>query len=161
MSLSFMISRSSPSIRTSVPDHLPNSTRSPELDLERDSSPSSSRPPAPVAMISPSCRLLLDGVGHRLRLPSSSGQPRDARLQHGRAGTRRGLWFLPYSGPATIAEDRRWANRRTKSLLALSYIECQQAGPKVGPPSIVYKGQPPNARGSRGQSEWRPRKAKF
>ena len=29
MSLSFMMSRSSPSILTSVPDHLPNSTRSP------------------------------------------------------------------------------------------------------------------------------------
>ena len=31
MSLSFMMSRSSPSILTSVPDHLPNSTRSPAL----------------------------------------------------------------------------------------------------------------------------------
>ena len=31
MSLSFMISRSSPSILTSLPDHLPNSTRSPTL----------------------------------------------------------------------------------------------------------------------------------
>ena len=31
MSDSFMIRRSSPSMRTSVPDHLPNSTRSPAL----------------------------------------------------------------------------------------------------------------------------------
>ena len=31
MSLSFMIRRSSPSILTSLPDHLPNSTRSPTL----------------------------------------------------------------------------------------------------------------------------------
>ena len=36
MSLSFMISRSSPSSLTSVPDHLPNSTRSPALTSSGD-----------------------------------------------------------------------------------------------------------------------------
>ena len=36
MSLSFMISSSSPSILTSVPDHLPNSTRSPFLTSSGD-----------------------------------------------------------------------------------------------------------------------------
>ena len=35
MSASFMIISSSPSSLTSVPDHLPNSTRSPALDVER------------------------------------------------------------------------------------------------------------------------------
>ena len=37
MSLSFMIRRSSPSILTSVPDHFPNSTRSPALTSSGDS----------------------------------------------------------------------------------------------------------------------------
>jgi hypothetical protein len=36
MSLSFMISSSSPSILTSVPDHLPNSTTVANLDVEGD-----------------------------------------------------------------------------------------------------------------------------
>ncbi len=36
MSDSFMINSSSPSILTSVPDHLPNSTRLPGLELDRD-----------------------------------------------------------------------------------------------------------------------------
>ena len=36
MSVSFMIRRSSPSILTSVPDHLPNSTRSPALTSSGD-----------------------------------------------------------------------------------------------------------------------------
>ncbi|MGY3464586.1 hypothetical protein ACVW0I_001457 [Bradyrhizobium sp. LM6.11] len=36
MSLSFMINSSWPSILTSVPDHLPNRTRSPTRDVNRD-----------------------------------------------------------------------------------------------------------------------------
>ena len=36
MSDSFMIRSSSPSSLTSVPDHLPNSTRSPDLEADRD-----------------------------------------------------------------------------------------------------------------------------
>ncbi len=36
MSDSFMIRSSSPSSFTSVPDHLPNSTRSPAFDVDRD-----------------------------------------------------------------------------------------------------------------------------
>ncbi len=54
MSDSFMIRRSSPSIFTSVPPHLPNSTRSPAFRSIGISLPSSSRPPGPTAMISPS-----------------------------------------------------------------------------------------------------------
>jgi hypothetical protein len=38
-------------------------------------------------------------------------------------------------------------------LLALSYIERQQAGPNVGAPWTVYKSQPPNAHGSSGKSD--------
>src|SRR5262249_6867021 len=54
MSDSFMISSSSPSILTSVPDHLPNRTRSPTLTSIGSSLPVSSRPPGPTAMTSPS-----------------------------------------------------------------------------------------------------------
>src|SRR4029453_6341426 len=53
MSDSFMIRRSWPSIFTSVPDHLPNSTRSPTLRSLGMSLPASSRPPGPTAVISP------------------------------------------------------------------------------------------------------------
>src|SRR6266850_1233764 len=53
MSLSFMIRSSSPSSLTSVPDHLPNSTRSPTLRSIGISLPASSRPPGPTAVISP------------------------------------------------------------------------------------------------------------
>ena len=53
MSLSFMINSSSPSILTSVPDHLPNSTRSPTFTSIGVSLPASSRPPGPTATISP------------------------------------------------------------------------------------------------------------
>ena len=45
MSDSFMIRSSSPSSLTSVPDHLPNSTRSPTLTSIGISLPASSRPP--------------------------------------------------------------------------------------------------------------------
>src|SRR6185369_2633984 len=54
MSDSFMIRSSSPSSRTSVPDHLPNSTRSPALMSIGMSLPLSSRPPGPTATTSPS-----------------------------------------------------------------------------------------------------------
>ncbi len=53
MSDSFMIRSSSSSILTSVPDHLPNSTRSPTLTSIGISLPASSRPPGPMAMTSP------------------------------------------------------------------------------------------------------------
>ena len=64
MSASFMISRSSPSILISVPDHLPNSTRSPGFTSIGVSLPVSSRPPGPTAMTSPFLRLFLGGVGN-------------------------------------------------------------------------------------------------
>src|ERR1700761_8780620 len=53
MSDSFMMRRSLPSSLTSVPDHLPNSTRSPTFTSMGISLPVSSRPPGPTAMISP------------------------------------------------------------------------------------------------------------
>src|SRR5262249_13750112 len=52
MSDSFMIRSSWPSILTSVPDHLPNSTRSPTWMSMGLSFPFSSRPPRPTAMTS-------------------------------------------------------------------------------------------------------------
>ena len=64
MSLSFMIRNSSPSILTSVPDHLPNSTRSPTLTSIGMSLPASSRPPGPTATTLALLRLLLGGVGN-------------------------------------------------------------------------------------------------
>src|SRR5262249_30259558 len=54
MSLSFMMMSSSPSSLTSVPDHLPNSTRSPALTSSGWSLPSSPRAPGPTAITSPS-----------------------------------------------------------------------------------------------------------
>src|SRR5579872_4129448 len=54
-SLSFMIRRSSPSILTSVPDHLPNRMRSPVFTSRGWSLPFSSRAPGPTAMTLPSC----------------------------------------------------------------------------------------------------------
>src|SRR5690606_10741233 len=54
MSASFMLRRSAPSLLTSVPDHLPNSTRSPTLTSSGVSLPLSSRPPGPTASTSPS-----------------------------------------------------------------------------------------------------------
>src|ERR1700732_2429214 len=63
MSLSFMMSSSSPSILTSVPDHFPKRMRSPALTSRGVSLPVSSRPPGPTAMILTILRLLLDGIG--------------------------------------------------------------------------------------------------
>src|SRR6202163_1795448 len=54
MSDSFMIRSSSPSSLISVPDHLPNSTRSPALMSIGTSFPASSRPPGPTATTWPS-----------------------------------------------------------------------------------------------------------
>src|SRR5262249_43029724 len=54
MSLSFMISSSSPSILTSVPDHLPNRILSPASPSSGTSLPASSRAPEPTATTSPS-----------------------------------------------------------------------------------------------------------
>src|ERR1700731_3160909 len=60
---SFMIKRSSPSILTSVPDHLPNTPRSPALSSSGPSFPLSSRAPGPTGMISPSCGFSLTVSG--------------------------------------------------------------------------------------------------
>ena len=54
MSDSFMIRSSSPSSFTSVPDHLPNSTRSPAFTSSGTSWPCSLRAPGPTATTSPS-----------------------------------------------------------------------------------------------------------
>ena len=51
---SLMIRRSSPSILTSLPDHLPNRMRSPFLTSSGTRTPLSSRAPGPTATISPS-----------------------------------------------------------------------------------------------------------
>src|SRR5262245_46309212 len=55
MSDSFMIRSSSPSILTSVPDHLPNSTLSPDLSPMGWSLPSSPLAPGPAATNWPVC----------------------------------------------------------------------------------------------------------
>ena len=58
-----MIGGSWPSILTSVPDHLPNSTRSPTFEGRSGSAlPDSSRPPGPTAVILAG-KLFLGGVG--------------------------------------------------------------------------------------------------
>ena len=63
MSLSFIMRYSTPSILTSVPDHLPNRMRSPTLTSIGMSLPLSSRPPGPTAMTLPCCGSL-GGVGN-------------------------------------------------------------------------------------------------
>ena len=63
MSDSFMIRSSWPSILTSVPDHLPNSTRSPTLRSIGMILQSSSRPPGPYGNDLALRGLLLGGVG--------------------------------------------------------------------------------------------------
>ena len=64
MSLSFMISRSSPSILTSVPDHLPNSTMSPALTSGALILPLSSRSARADGYDFAAHRLFLDGIGN-------------------------------------------------------------------------------------------------
>src|SRR5205807_3475443 len=54
MSVSFMMMSSSPSILISLPDHFPNSTRSPTLTSSGWTLPSSPRAPGPAATMSPS-----------------------------------------------------------------------------------------------------------
>ena len=63
MSLSFMMSRSSPSILTSVPDHLPNRILSPALTSSGVTVPSSLVAPAPTGDDFALLRLFLGGVG--------------------------------------------------------------------------------------------------
>ena len=63
-SVSFMIRSSSPSILTSVPDHLPNKTRSPGLSSTGVSLPLSSRAAGSDRDDFALLRLLLDGVGN-------------------------------------------------------------------------------------------------
>ena len=58
-----MISRSSPSILTSVPDHFPKRMRSPALTSRGVSLPFSSRPPGTHGDDFAFLRLLLDGIG--------------------------------------------------------------------------------------------------
>src|SRR5205085_1445585 len=64
MSLSFMMRRSSPSIFTSVPDHLPNRMRSPAFTSSGVTVPSSALLPVPTETTSPSCgfSLALSGM---------------------------------------------------------------------------------------------------
>src|SRR6266576_2261159 len=87
MSASFMIIRSSPSSLTSVPDHLPNSTRSPAFTSSGCSLPASSRVPGPTATTLPSigfsCAVsgmkmppivLVSGSTRRIRTRSCNGR---------------------------------------------------------------------------------------
>ena len=83
MSLSFMISRSSPSTLTSVPDHLPNRMRSPALTSSGVILPSSSRAPVPTATTSPSCGFSLAVSG--MMMPPAVFFFLDARRARGRA----------------------------------------------------------------------------
>src|SRR3954452_7288618 len=61
MSDSFMIRSSSPSIRTTVPDHLPNRMRSPARTSSAVTLPVSSRAPGPTATLA-FLRLLFRGI---------------------------------------------------------------------------------------------------
>ena len=105
MSLSFMISRSSPSILTSVPDHLPNSTRSPAFTSSGMSLPLSSRAPGPDGDDLAFLGLFLGGVGDDDAalglLLAFEALDHDPVVQ----GTKRHIDFFLGSGPPDIVED--------------------------------------------------------
>src|SRR5438477_5336549 len=87
MSDSFMIMSSSPSSLISVPDHLPNSTRSPTLTSSGRISPSSERAPGPTATTSPSIGFSLAVSGMMMPpavLPSSATRRTSTRSCSGR-----------------------------------------------------------------------------
>src|SRR5713101_3736967 len=124
MSASFMIMRSSPSSLTSVPDHFPNSTRSPVLTSSACSLPSSSRTPGPTATTSPSIGFSCAVSG--MKMPPAlfvSGSTRRIRTR-----SCNGRSFIDgLLGPEFIRDD-----------LALSYHECQQVFRYVGSPNSKY-----------------------
>src|SRR6185437_9524201 len=87
MSASFRIMRSSPSSLISLPDHLPNSTRSSALTSSACSTPSAPRAPGPTATTSPSIgfsftvsgmimppEVFASGSTRRIRTRSCSGR---------------------------------------------------------------------------------------
>ena len=70
---SFMINSSSPSIVTSVPDHLPNKMRSPTATSGLTNSPRSSRAPGPTDRTSPWLGFsVLEPATARRRLPGAA-----------------------------------------------------------------------------------------
>src|SRR6202171_3940745 len=124
MSDSFMIMRSSPSSFTSVPDHLPNSTRSPVLTSSGCSLPSLSRAPEPTATTSPSIGFSCAVSG--MKMPPAvfaSGSTRRIRTR-----SCNGRSFIDgLLGPGYVGDD-----------LALSHHECQQISGDMGPPNGEY-----------------------
>src|SRR3569832_2431488 len=109
MSLSFMMSRSSPSILTSVPDHLPNRMRSPVSTDGVTSEPLSSRAPGPTATTSPSCGFSLAAAGRRAAARAGGGRGGGrGRRGRGRGGGR------PAAGPAGGGAEGGGAGGRGK-----------------------------------------------
>src|SRR5713226_9280057 len=100
MSDSFMIRSSSPSSLISVPDHLPNSTRSPTLRSIGISLPDSSRPPGPTAVIALR-GFFLGAVQSQIRydveaeLTPGVERKRDISCTKQKIRIARGLLFLP------------------------------------------------------------------
>ena len=146
---SFMMRSSSPSILTSVPDHLPNSIRSPALRSMGMSLPASSRAPGPTATTSPSCGFSLAVSGmmmppfvfsspsmRRMTMRSCSGRNfmgfplgigMNARAE--RVGTREGRVPIPSVGSARARKQGGSFTSRARP-----YQINEALGPKSTPP---------------------------
>ena len=90
-----MISRSSLSILTSVPLHLPNSTRSPGLRPVAISSPRSLRAPGPTAITSPCCGFSLAVSG--MMMPPAVFSSASTRRTSTRSWSGRNFIRSPFS----------------------------------------------------------------
>src|SRR5499426_3401397 len=123
MSDSFMIRSSSPSSLTSVPDHLPNRTRSPAFTSSATSLPASSRAPGPTATTSPSCGFSL-AVSGMMMPPLVFSSPSRRRTT---TRSWRGRNFVLAMGFLCGARARRALRvGRSEAPLALAMRECQR-----------------------------------
>src|SRR3546814_160640 len=120
MSDSFMISRSSPSSLTSVPDHLPNSTRSPALTSSAWILPASSRAPGPTASTSPSCGFSLAVSG--MMIPPAVFWSASMRRTTTRSCRGRNFMTIPpYTQVETCVGRSEEHTSELQSLMRISY----------------------------------------
>ena len=124
MSLSFMISRSSPSSLTSVPDHLPNRIRSPALTSSGVIVPSSARAPEPTATTSPSCGFSL-AVSGMMMPPAVFSCGFDAADEHAIVQGAKCHGQLSSRWVATKSSLSQAGSQRCQSAIWHSQPECQ------------------------------------
>src|SRR5476651_675362 len=129
MSDSFMIKSSSPSSLTSVPDHLPNNTRSPALTSSLLMRPASSRAPGPTAMISPCEGFSFTESG--MMIPPEDFSSASMRLTTTRSCRGRNFNLAMGSSSARLAQVVTEKHRSDK-YLALLCRECQDQALRYG-----------------------------